>query len=176
MCENKSKSNMTLILIRKTVVLFVSILTLKTAHAQDAKKDGEKETEAKVQSIINSKDFVFIAESASPMGGRTIYLTSVYSVRVSKDTLVADLPYYGRAYSAPMNPSEGGLKLTSTDFELSIQSKKKDGWNILITPKNARDVRQLFLNASENGYASMQVTSNNRQAISFTGYIKERKK
>ncbi len=167
---------MTFIQIRKTVVLFVSILTLNTAHAQDAKKDVEKETEAKVQSIINSKDFVFIAESASPMGGRTIFLTSVYSVCVSEDTLVTDLPYFGRAYSAPINPLDGGIKLTSTKFDLNVQPKKKGGWNVLITPKDARDVRQLFLSGSEKGYASLQVTSNNRQAISFTGYIKERKK
>lgn len=161
---------MTFINFRKTISFFVSILALNTLYAQDSKK--EKEKAAKVQGIINSKNFVFIAESASPMGGRTIYLTSTYMLRVSKDTLVTDLPYYGRAYSAPINPSEGGIRFTSTDFELNLQAKKK-GWDILINPKDTRDVRQLFLSASANGYASLQVTSNNRQAISFTGYIKK---
>jgi hypothetical protein len=118
---------MTFIHFRKTIALFVSILTLNIAYSQDSKKERGKEKAAKVQNIINSKDFVFIAESASPMGARTIYLTSPYSVRVSNDTLVTDLPYYGRAYSASMNTSEGGIKLTSTDFDLQVQPKKKGG-------------------------------------------------
>ncbi len=96
---------MTFINFRKTITLFISILALNTlTTAQVSKKDRQKEKEDKIQNLVNSKDFVFMAESASPMGGRTIYLTSAYSVWVSNDTLVIDLPYYGRAYSAPVNP------------------------------------------------------------------------
>jgi hypothetical protein len=167
---------MTTINFRKAITLLAAVLALNTVHAQDSKTDREKEKAVKVQNIINANNFVFVAESALPMGGRTIYLTSPYNVRVSNDTLLADLPYYGRAYSAPINPSEGGIRFTSTNFDYKVKDRKKSGWDILITPKDTRDVRQLFLTASENGYASLQVTSNNRQAITFTGYIKELKK
>ena len=167
-------NNMTFKHFRKGLALLVSILTL-TTYAQDSKKEREKAREDKVQSIINSKDFVFIAQTVVPTGGRTIYLNTAYSLRVSNDTLVADLPYFGRAYSAPINTTGGGIKLTSTEFDLKVQPRKKGGWDILITPKDARDVRQLFLTASKSGSASLQVTSNNRQAISFSGFIKETK-
>lgn len=160
----------------KAITLFVAALALNTTYAQNAKKDREKEKAAKVQSIVKAKDFVFVAESALPMGGRSIFLTSPYNISVSNDTLLTDLPYYGRAYSAPINPSEGGIRFTSTNFDYNVQARKKSGWDILITPKDTRDVRQLYLSTSENGYASLLVSSNNRQAITFTGYIKDRKK
>ena len=35
---------------------------------------------------------------------------------------------------------------------------------------------RLTLDVSSDGYASLQVTSNNRQPISFNGYVTERKK
>ncbi len=160
---------------RKAFTLLAAVLALNTIHAQDP-KDIENDKTVKVQNIINAKDFVFVAESALPMGGRTIFLTSPYNVSVSNDSLITDLPYFGRAYSAPINPAEGGIRFTSTDFEYKVQARKKGGWDILIIPKDTRDVRQLFLSASENGVASLQVTSNNRQLISFTGFIKERNK
>lgn len=162
--------------LKKPITLLVAVLALNSMQAQNATKDKEKEKTAKVQSIVNAKEFVFIAESALSMGGRSIFLTSPYNVSVSSDTVISDLPYFGRAYSAPINPTEGGIKFTSTNFDYKTQPRKKGGWEILITPKDTRDVRQLFLNTSESGYASLQVTSNNRQVITFTGYIKERKK
>ncbi len=172
----KSITKMTLLHLKIPITLFVAVLALNTIQAQNSKKDREKEKAARVQSIVSSKDFVFIAESALPTGGRSFYLTSTYNVSVLNDSVLSDLPYFGRAYSAPLNPAEGGIKFTSTNFDYKVQSRKRGGWDILITPKDTRDVRQLFLTASEDGYASLQVTSNNRQPISFRGYIKERKK
>lgn len=122
-----------------------------------------------------SGDYVFKAQSVSPGGGAYRHLTSIYTLQVSEDTLAADLPYFGRAYSAPINPSEGGIRFTSTEFELKKQSKKKGGWVVLLEPKDTRDVRQLTLTISEKGYALLQVTSNNRQPISFNGYIDKKK-
>lgn len=167
---------MILINFRKAITLLIAVLSFTNIQAQDSKNDRENKKTAKVDRSITSKDFVFTAETAVPMNGRTIYLTTPYYVRVSNDSLLTDLPYFGRAFSAPLNPAEGGIRFTSTDFEYKVQVHKKGGWDIFINPKDVRDVRQLFLSASENGYASLQVTSNNRQLISFTGSIKERNK
>jgi hypothetical protein len=92
-------------------------------------------------------------------------------VRLSADTVVTDLPYFGRAFVAPMNPSEGGIHFTSTQFTYTIDERKKGGWDITILPKDAKDVRQMFLTVSREGYATLRVSSNNRQNIGFSGYI-----
>ncbi len=111
-----------------------------------------------------------------PATGSLINLTSLYDLQLSNDTLVSELPFYGRAYVAPMNPSEAGIRFTSKQFDYKIEEKKKGGWDITILPKDTRDVRQMFLTVSEDGNASLHVLSNNRQSMNFTGYITARNK
>jgi hypothetical protein len=158
----------------KLLAFCIAVLTLHVSFAQKSRKDKDDEKGSQISSLLNSKDFVFIAQTAVPMGGRTINLTTFYDLRVSKDTMVSDLPYFGRAFVAPMNPSEGGFRFTSTSFDYQVQERKKGGWNVILTPKDTRDVRQLSLSISRNGYGSLQVTSNSRQAISFNGFLRER--
>ena len=105
------------------------------------------------------------------MSGRTRQLTSDYDVKVTKAQVVSYLPYFGRAYSAPIDPSQGGIQFTSKDFDYTTTPRKKGGWDIQLKPKDYRDVQQMSLSITEDGYASLQVTSTNRQLISFTGYI-----
>jgi hypothetical protein len=142
-------------------ILLILLLSATALQAQDKN----------VTALIESKNYVFIAESAHPLSGGFRQLTTEYDLRVLGDSIVAYLPYFGRAYAAPIDPTKGGIQFTSTDFEYSQQVRKKGGWNISIKPKDAQDVRQMTLFIRENGNASLQVTSNNRQAISFNGRI-----
>jgi hypothetical protein len=108
-------------------------------------------------------------------------LTSDYDVTVSDGKLVVYLPYFGQAYSAPRDLNDGGIKLTTTDFDYNAVANKKGGWDIIIKPKKTtintvKDVQIMRLNVSNDGYASLQVNSTNRQPISFNGYIEEIKK
>lgn len=152
----------------------MAMIGLSIVYGQEANasKTGKK---ASVKEYIDGRNFVFKAQSAMPVGGRTIQLTSEYDLRVNGDTLIVYLPYYGRAYVAPMDPSKGGINFTSTSFDYTVSQGKKGNINIAITPKDNRDVRQMFISTSESGYASLQVTSNNRQAILFNGYIEEKR-
>jgi hypothetical protein len=149
---------------------------VQVATAQESKKDKQQQKLAAIESLMTSKDFAFVAQSALPMAGRNINLTTIYGVRWSADTVVADLPYFGRAFVAPINPAEGGIRFTSTKFSYTISPKRKGGWDITVLPQDTRDVRQMFLSVSEEGYATLQVTSNNRQSISFRGYVTDRAK
>jgi hypothetical protein len=102
-------------------------------------------------------------------------LTSLYDITISKDSVLSYLPYFGRAYRAPYNPDEVGLKFTSTKFDYTKTPNKKEGWDILIKPKDNTEVQQLSFTIFDNGSASLQVLSANRDPISFQGYIRERK-
>ena len=120
--------------------------------------------------MVSSGRFIFKAQSANPMTGNNVQLTADYDLKVSPDSLVAFLSYFGRAYT--INPNaEGGIKFTSTDFEYKSKQKRKKGWEISINPRDTREVRQMSLSVSPNGYATLQVISNNRQPISFYGYL-----
>jgi len=130
-----------------------------------------------IQQAIDTKNYVFTAQTATPQRGRLRQLTSEYDLIVRPDTAVAFLPYFGRAYVAPIDPTEGGIKFTSSDFDYFVKKGKKNQWQINITPKDvsSSDVRELYLEVFDNGRASLRVNSNNRQSISFDGYVKEGK-
>jgi hypothetical protein len=137
-------------------------------HAQGLDKSA-------VQNFIKTTEFVFKAQTVLPMTGMSRQLTSEYDVRFLGDSVVAYLPYFGRAYSAGYGEG-GGIDFTSTKFEYKVKERKKGGWDISIRPQDAKDVQSLNFTVSENGYASLQVTSNNRQPISYNGYVMERKR
>jgi hypothetical protein len=160
--------------------LFIAI----QVHAQT-----DKETTIK---IINAQHFIFNANSAMPManmevnnilnkmpggnGGGLIQLSgSQYQLIVTKDSVEAYLPYYGRAYTATMNPDDSGIKFKSKKFSYKADKKKKGAWVISMNFKDTKDTQSMTLNVSENGYATLNVNSNNRQPISFNGYLSEPK-
>jgi hypothetical protein len=138
-----------------------------TSLAQQNKKDKK----AEIKQIIEARNFVFKAQTALPTAGSVRQLTSDFDLQVTKDTIISDLPYFGRAFTPPLNPSEGPLRFTSTNFQYMVSNKKKGGWDITITPKDLQDPRQLTMSVFENGSASVMVTSYNRQPISFNGYV-----
>ena len=134
-------------------------------------KNIEKLSSENIKSMIDSSQFVFDAERVNPLRGRTRYLTSSYDVTVKKDTLESFLPYFGRAYQAPIDPSKGGIQFTSTDFSYTVQSKGDSQWDVIIKPNDNRDVQEMRFNIFGNGSASLNVTSTHKDPISFTGHI-----
>ena len=141
-------------------------------RAQDAKRDKQAAKEAAIKSLVDSQNYVFVAQTVLPLSGRTRQLTTDYDMKVTKTSVICDLPYFGRAYQAPIDPTQGGLHFTSKDFEYTSVPGKKQGWTITIKPKDFRDVQQMTLNISSSGYASLQVTSVNKQPISFNGIVR----
>jgi hypothetical protein len=157
-------------------VCFLLIQTAFTGkfHAQNAKSDKAVEKASAVKRMVAAQHYVFKAQMVMPMGGRSRPLTSDYDVSVSKDSIVAWLPYFGRAYTAPIDPTRGGIQFNSKKFNYTLLDRKRGGWDITIRPSDVTDIQQLTLSVTESGYASLQVISNSRQPISFTGYIRER--
>lgn len=154
--------------------LVVSLLAATGLQAQDDKASKKAEKEAAVKAMVEAQRYVFKPQSANPQRGRTMQLTTEYTVKVSKDTIVSDLPYFGRAFSAPIDPTKGGIQFNSTKFDYQ-QIPIKKGWQITIKPTDVSDVQQFFLTIFNNGSATLQVTSTNRTPISFNGYVVERK-
>jgi len=145
----------------KSFVLLLSLGAVMVAHAQSKP----------VKEAVESKNYVFTAQTALPMSGRARNLTSEYDLRVSPGTVISYLPYYGRAYQATIGSTGSPLDYTSKDFEYTITPGRKDGWTVTIKPKDYREVQSMTLSISSEGYATLQVTSTNRQAISFNGVV-----
>jgi Domain of unknown function (DUF4251) len=130
-----------------------------------------QDNESATKLIVESGQFIFHAQTAMPMSGTSRQLTSEYDLKVSKDAVVSYLPFFGRAYSLPYGTTDGGFNFTSRKFDYSVSQRRKGGWQINIKPKDVADFREFSLLLSKTGYGTLQVVSNNRQPISFTGYI-----
>jgi hypothetical protein len=156
------------------LLLFMAVFTGNTNIVIAQKKVSAKEME--IKNLLYSQQYIFYAQSVIPSSGRQRFLTSEYTVSISKDTIVSYLPYFGRAYSATMGSTDGGIKFTSVDFDYKISERKKGGWEISIHPKGGQDVQKLNFTVYNNGTAYLFVNSNNRQSISFNGYVSARKK
>ncbi len=155
-------------------MLLVLVASMQIAVAQESKQDKIEAQAAALKTLVESKSFVFVPQSATPATGHTRQLTSNYDLQISKDTITSNLPYFGRAYTAPINPEDAGISFTSTDFEYYETPGKKGGWVIVIKFKNQTQAREMNLAIFDNGRADLVVSSNNRQSISFSGDIKAR--
>ncbi len=107
--------------------------------------------------LINNKNYKFLAQSANPSRGGLRLLDPGYEVIISKDSLQSYLPYFGRTYNAPTDPSQSGIQFTSTDYEYNVKERKKGGWDVQIKPKDYKDVRTLQFSIFDNGSASLIV-------------------
>ncbi len=141
-------------------VLLVSL----SVSAQDDKSTA-------VQAMVAAKKYVFNVQSVTPMKGGARQQTPGFTLKVSADTIKADLPYFGRVYQAPVNPSDGGIKFVSTNFTYTEKPRKKGGWDITIVPKDNRDVQDIYLTISTDGYTTVNVNCTDRQPISYYGYL-----
>lgn len=152
----------------KFFITVLTILGFSTALNAQASKD-------ELPKLISGKNYIFRAQQAMPTGGRTRQLTSEYDLQIKPDTVISFLPYFGRAFNAPIDPSKGGIDFTSTDFTYNESPAKKGGWTINIKPKDATDVQEMVLSVSESGYGTLMVRSNNRQQISYYGVIEKQR-
>jgi len=126
-----------------------------------------------ISNMINSQNFTFIAERVNPLRGSSRILTSYYDVVVKKDTLICYLPYFGRAYQAPVDPSKGALDFKSHKFTYNVTLNNNDEWQVYIHPDDYSDVQQLYFQIFGNGTATLNVVNTNRDAISFYGHVKK---
>ena len=164
------------------------ILTIIFAFgAVQASAQTDKET---TERIVKQQNFVFNAVTAIPMADNALnqvlnqYPNSrnnllnlsgqQYDVRVTKDSVVAYLPFYGRSFTPSYDPNDSGTKFKSKDFKYNAEKKKKN-WVITIEPNDVRDHQKLVFNISEKGYASLSVQNVNRQPMSFNGNLSEPK-
>jgi len=157
-----------------TFLLMLIIVNVNANAQQTAKQIKEQKKAASIKHKIDEQKYTFIAQYAQPLRGGQKYLTSDYDLRVKKDSLIAYLPYFGRAYmDVPYNSTDEGIKFTSTKFDYKITEKKKGGWTITIVLQDVRRTQKLLLDVFTNGSATLQATSNSRDAITFQGYIKD---
>ncbi len=154
-------------LINKILLGLAMGFSALTASAQEIPEED-------VQRLVEGKQFVFVPQTMTPQP--TPYRSlSGFDLVVTPDSLMSYLPYFGRAFSAPINSGRGPLDFTSVKFDYSAKKNAKGEWEISLQPKDAQGVQAMDMTVYNNGRALLRVNSRDRQFISFNGYIEPRK-
>ena len=133
---------------------------------------AQKMSEQEVSQLVEGGSYFFRAQNMYPTGGRARVINETYyTLTVQPGELSADLPYAGRAYQAPVNPTDVGVKFSSKEFTVDKKTTKKGDLEIKFTPKDVQDVRECLLTVYKNGNANLLVTFNQRQNISYQGIV-----
>ena len=154
------------------LILLLIVGTGLSVGAQTTHKEKKAVREAAIKKNVDGKTYTFIADRAMPLGGGTIELTSIYDIRITPDSVISYLPYFGRAYfDVGYNPTDQGVKFTSTKFNYSEAQAKHGGWNITLKPQDVKHMQSLIFYLSPSGYGTLTVTTVNRDVITYQGHL-----
>ncbi len=124
-----------------------------------------------LQKRIQFRQYVFEAQAISTQQGNIQLQGSVFKVRVTYDSIIAILPFYGNSYSPQFGRSEDDIiNFVSTNFEYTDVAKKKGKWEITMEPKDAKGIR-IFLTVFNNGDAQMEAINPRKQTMLYKGYV-----
>ena len=151
-------------LTRVALLFIVTVTGLRTLDAQ--------ENDSLIQRRIRQQQYVFVAQTFSSQSTSARTLVGDFQVKVTADSVAANLPYFGQSYSPQFGRStdDEGIRFISTSFEYSAVAKKKGRWEITIKPKDSRGT-QMFLTVYSNGESKMEVTSPRKETMLFNGYV-----
>jgi hypothetical protein len=136
-------------------------------ESRSERKENKKE---KIKSLLEDNTFVFKPTHAIPMSGGSIYLNHSYDTKIKGDTLTSYLPFFGVAYHAEYGARRSALDFTQPVENMEIKTTRK-GYQVSLNVRNKMDHLTYTFFVSEQGHATLNVNSTNRQSISFYGTI-----
>lgn len=161
-------------IILTTFLLFSFLTYIGAQEPQKSRKERRAEKQEKrmeeVKNLLKSKEFKFNATHALPMGGGSIYLNYSYDVEVKGDTVSSYLPFYGVAYRLDYGGRNAAFNFTEPAEEYTFE-KEDNGYMVEFEIDKGMDNLSYSFHISELGYATLNVISTNRQAISYYGRI-----
>lgn len=158
-------------------LLFLGVFAC-IAQAQKSKKEAKEQKKEKqyqqIIELIESQEYEFTGRKANPQNGPQVDLTTRQNfVRINGENALGDMPYFGRAFSGGYSSSDGGVKFDGPMEGLDIQkNEKKRRITIKFKVKGDGDTYSCTFTISSMESASLSVTCNKKQAISYTGMIK----
>lgn len=157
-----------------TFLLFSFLIYINAQEPQKTRKERRAEKQEQrmdeVKNLLESKEFVFNATHALPMGGGSKYLNYSYDVEIKGDTISSYLPFFGVAYRLDYGGRNAAFHFTEPAEEYTMENEE-NGYRIEFEIDKGMDNLNFNFHISELGYATLNVISTNRQAISYYGRI-----
>lgn len=140
-----------------------------------------------VDALVDSQEFTFYAQRANPTNydvinvmnsipnstsTRILDLNGDYTITINKNELEVVLPYFGRIFTSTFGDRDkNSYRFNSKDFTVNKSQNKKGKWIIKIKPNDVSNVDEIIIEIFKNGKAFVSMRSNDRQPITYDGYV-----
>ena len=144
--------------------ILMACSTLTTAE----KAERDAKTAQAVEAALNDRHYMVEIEWMYPISGRARNVFSDFMLEVRGDTLVSYLPYFGRAYDVPYGGGKG-MNFVAPITHYHSAKSGNDATEISMIVDNDEDILQYRLKIFNNGKTDIDVESQKREAISYSG-------
>lgn len=173
----KNKNNCTLV---PFFIFFITLFSMCFVNAQEKtkkqiKEDQKIEKQKKISKLVESKEFVFLANRMYPQSGGALNLTAEFDVEFHPDLINCFLPFIGRGFSGIRYGGNEGMKFKGKPRIFTIEKTKK-AYVVKAEVEGNNDTFSMMLTVYFEGTASLFINSYNRSSISYDGVIEEFKK
>lgn len=139
-----------------------------------------------VDALVNSQDFTFYAQRANTTSydvirimnsmpnstaSRILDLNGNYTIEMHQNTMEVVLPYFGRTFNTTLGNRDNGYRFSSKDFTVKKSQNRKGTWTLKIKPNDIQNVDEMYIEVFKNGKAFVSIRGNDRQPISYDGYV-----
>lgn len=149
------------------VVLAVSSCGILASETREERAQREAREAQMVVDNVQSGHFKIEIDRMYPVRGTSKHVTN-YSVSVKDGVLISYLPYIGQAWRVPYGGGHG-LNFKADIGSYNVVRTRNDGYEVRIFVKTDEDQHVYVLTVFDNGRASLDVQSQNRERISYSG-------
>lgn len=156
-----------------TLTLVLSACSASSSTTETDKKASKKEKAAaefeQTAALIESRSYQFAVRSATPSGGKTIQITSLYTMKSMDGTFEAHLPYFGRMYSGGYGDG-GSIEFNGEPQELQVTRKdSKNNISVAFSIQSDSEKFEINMEVGSSGYGNLIISSPKRQPVSYYG-------
>ena len=151
------------------VTLTVSSCGVLSGETREERARREAREARMVEDNIQAGDFTIDIDRMYPVRGSSQHVSN-YSVSVKDGVLNSHLPYIGQAWRVPYGGGHA-LNFKAPVGTYNVFRTQDGGYEIRILVKTDEDQHVYTLTIFNNGRTSLDVQSQNRERISFSGVM-----
>ncbi len=158
---------------KKVCLILTGISLFLCCASQQQLAERREQMQKAVNEAVEKGRLRIDITSMSTMRYGTRTVTPDFFLELRGDTLQSYLPYMGQAYQAPMTSPSQGLNFEEPMLSYKLLARKPHLSRIEIKVRTQEDIFLYGIELYDTGQAYIQVRSQNRDPISFSGFFAE---
>lgn len=158
-------------MMRPLKIFFLTLLCAFVAQTQAQQDQNSTNDSQRIYDLLASKTFQFTADTMLPLGMPSKSLAGDgYVVSFKPEMVNSQLPYYGRRYGGAIMGRDKGMRFQGPPENFNISPWNK-GYEVKTTINDNGSGFQLLLQVAPSGYATLSISSADRDTINYQGEI-----